>query len=114
MLSFYAPGLCQFLLCSHASYFFNQTFGWELVVLYTALSICGKFLVHAWSRCRSWNEEHSITSLRSKLIVALNELILNVLHANLYMTSSMHGKFTVTGKCCMQNNHLRTKSPVEL
>jgi hypothetical protein len=30
---------------------FSQSFGWDLVVLHTLLSMSSKFLVHAWSWC---------------------------------------------------------------
>ena len=38
-----------------------MTFGRELVVLHTKLSMVGKFLVHAWTKCGGLNIEHSIS-----------------------------------------------------
>jgi hypothetical protein len=38
-----------------------MTFGRELVVLLTKLSMFGRILVHGWRQCGGLNNEHSIS-----------------------------------------------------
>jgi hypothetical protein len=105
-----------------------MTFGRELVVLLTKLSMFGKFLVHAW---RFENRTFYISSWRIKLILAPLFLApsqsgilkwvwpsMNQYRMFFVQTSTlpprMYQRLTKYGRFCKQNNQLLTKSHNEL
>ena len=57
---------------------------------------------------------HFRTSWHAKRSLALNEPMWIVLCSNHHTNSEHAPKLTKHGKCCMQNNHLLTKTPAEL
>ena len=54
------------------------------------------------------------TSWHTKMTLALNDWIWNVLHSNLHTTSKHALKLVEHGRCCIHNNQLLTKSCIEL
>ena len=96
----------------------NYSFGWELVVLHTMLSMFSKFLVHAWSWCGGFKEKLLYRLIKNQIEfdmpigAKMNRYRMFIIQT-FTPTPSMYQKLTKRGKYCMQDNQLPTKTLVE-
>ena len=102
--------------------FFGRS--WSLMIFHWLFRIQYQLLLSTWGACLevvlNLNEEQPISARwgLAKLILAPSGSQMNQCRMFFVQTSTlppcMHRVLTEYGRCCMQNNSLLTKSPVEL